>query len=83
MFKPSSLISTPCTPTLFDFRTIQKEEIMEFTIPIDFISHQTALCHGVSSPQSSRAKLIESLHHGLTLISSLEEVSTPKRTQQH
>jgi len=48
MFKPSSLISTPCTPTTFDFLSVKREEIMEFTIPIEFIAYQTALCHGVS-----------------------------------
>lgn len=48
MFKPSSLISTPCTPTIFDFLSVKKEEIMDFTIPIEFIAYQTALCHGVS-----------------------------------
>lgn len=47
MFKPSSLISTPCTPTTFDFLSVKREEIMEFTIPIEFIAYQTALCHGV------------------------------------
>jgi hypothetical protein len=47
MFKPASLISAPCTPKVFDFHTVSREDIIEFTIDIEFIVAQTSLCHGV------------------------------------
>lgn len=58
MFKPNTLISAPCTPRVFDFHTVAKEDIIEFTVDIDFIVAQTSLCHGVSPlPRSHSAEL--------------------------
>ncbi|OCF57897.1 histone-arginine methyltransferase CARM1 [Kwoniella mangroviensis CBS 10435] len=49
MFPPSSLVSTACTPKSFDFYTCTKEDLLEFTIPVDFVVHRTALIHGLAS----------------------------------
>ncbi|WVW80173.1 hypothetical protein I302_102150 [Kwoniella bestiolae CBS 10118] len=49
MFPPSSLVSTACPPKSFDFYTCTKEDLLEFTIPVDFIVHRTALIHGLAS----------------------------------
>ncbi|KAK4690036.1 type I protein arginine methyltransferase, partial [Tremellales sp. Uapishka_1] len=49
MFPPSSLISTPCPPKSFDFYTCTKEDLLEFTVPIDFVVARTSLLSGLAS----------------------------------
>lgn len=49
MFPPTSLISTPCPPKSFDFYTCSNDDLLEFTIPIDFIVSRTSLVHGLAS----------------------------------
>ncbi|WWC87917.1 uncharacterized protein L201_002817 [Kwoniella dendrophila CBS 6074] len=49
MFPPTSLVSTACAPKSFDFYTCTKEDLLEFSIPIDFVVHRTALIHGLAS----------------------------------
>nr|XP_031862897.1 uncharacterized protein CI109_001371 [Kwoniella shandongensis]KAA5529969.1 hypothetical protein CI109_001371 [Kwoniella shandongensis] len=49
MFPPTSLVSTACPPRSFDFYTCTKEELLEFTIPVDFVVQRTALVHGLAS----------------------------------
>lgn len=46
-FSPSILLSsTPCEYEV-DFRTVQKEELVEFTIPFSFTIEKTAIMHGL------------------------------------
>lgn len=49
MFPPTSLISTACAPKSFDFYTCANDDLLEFTIPIDFIVSRTSLVHGLAS----------------------------------
>ncbi|KAE8539645.1 hypothetical protein D1P53_003579 [Cryptococcus gattii VGV] len=49
MFPPTSLISTACAPKSFDFYTCSNDDLLEFTIPIDFIVSRTSLVHGLAS----------------------------------
>ncbi|KIR97571.1 histone-arginine methyltransferase CARM1 [Cryptococcus deuterogattii 2001/935-1] len=49
MFPPTSLISTACAPKSFDFYTCSNADLLEFTIPIDFIVSRTSLVHGLAS----------------------------------
>ncbi|OXB34743.1 histone-arginine methyltransferase CARM1 [Cryptococcus neoformans] len=49
MFPPTSLISTPCPPKSFDFYTCSNDDLLEFTIPIDFTVSRTSLVHGLAS----------------------------------
>ncbi|WVQ78781.1 hypothetical protein IAT38_000872 [Cryptococcus sp. DSM 104549] len=49
MFPPNSLIATPCAPKSFDFYTCTKEELLEFSIPVDFVAQRTSLVHGLAS----------------------------------
>nr|KIR47994.1 histone-arginine methyltransferase CARM1 [Cryptococcus bacillisporus CA1280] len=49
MFPPTSLLSTACTPKSFDFYTCSPHDLLEFTIPIDFIVSRTSLVHGLAS----------------------------------
>ncbi|WVQ93458.1 hypothetical protein IAU59_000532 [Kwoniella sp. CBS 9459] len=49
MFPPSSLISTACPPKSFDFYTCTKDDLLEFSIAVDFVVHRTALIHGLAS----------------------------------
>ncbi|KAK8861606.1 hypothetical protein IAR55_002429 [Kwoniella newhampshirensis] len=49
MFPPTSLVSSACPPKSFDFYKCTKEDLLEFTIPVDFVVHRTALVHGLAS----------------------------------
>lgn len=49
MFPPTSLISTACAPKSFDFYTCSNDDLLEFTIPIEFIVSRTSLVHGLAS----------------------------------
>ncbi|WVR03796.1 hypothetical protein IAU60_000791 [Kwoniella sp. DSM 27419] len=49
MFPPTSLVSSACAPKSFDFYTCTKEDLLEFSIPVDFVAHRTALIHGLAS----------------------------------
>ena len=54
MFPPNSLLSAACAPKSFDFHTVTKSQLEEFSIPIQFVVHRTALIHGVSGCSSWR-----------------------------
>jgi histone-arginine methyltransferase CARM1 len=48
MFPPTSLLSAPCSPKSFDFYTCSMQDLLEFSVPIEFVVARTALLHGVS-----------------------------------
>lgn len=52
MFPPNSLLDVPCPPKSFDFHTVTKRDLEEFTVPIQFVVQRTALIHGVSFAHS-------------------------------
>lgn len=47
MFPPSCLLSAFCPPRSFDFHTVNKADLEEFNVPIEFVVSRTALIHGV------------------------------------
>ncbi|GFZ42528.1 hypothetical protein JCM24511_00244 [Saitozyma sp. JCM 24511] len=49
MFPPTSLLSAPCSPKSFDFYTCAKDDLLEFSVPIDYVVSRTALIHGLAS----------------------------------
>ncbi|ORY22514.1 S-adenosyl-L-methionine-dependent methyltransferase [Naematelia encephala] len=49
MFPPTSLLAAPCAPKSFDFHTCKKEDIVNFSVPIEFVVSRTALIHGLAS----------------------------------
>lgn len=51
MFPPTSLLSAPCSPKSFDFYTCAKDDLLEFSVPIDYVVSRTALIHGVRPSQ--------------------------------
>ena len=48
MFPPSCLLSAFGAPKSFDFHTVTKGDLEEFSVPIEFVVTRTALIHGVS-----------------------------------
>nr|ODN89259.1 histone-arginine methyltransferase CARM1 [Cryptococcus depauperatus CBS 7855] len=49
MFPPNTLVSTPCASKTFDFYTCKREDLLEFSIPMDFVVYRTSLVHGLAS----------------------------------
>lgn len=49
IFPPTTLMSAPCQPTTFDFYTCAIKDLLDFSVPINFVASRTAIMHGLAS----------------------------------
>lgn len=49
IFPPTTLMAPPCEPKGFDFYTCTLADLLDFTVPIDFVASRTAIMHGLAS----------------------------------
>lgn len=48
-FPATTLLAPPCAPKIFDFYTCTLADLLDFTVPIDFVASRTAIMHGLGS----------------------------------
>ncbi|KAL7419551.1 hypothetical protein Q5752_005462 [Cryptotrichosporon argae] len=49
MFPPASLLAAACAPKTFDFYRCANDDLLEFSVPVDFIANRTSVMHGLAS----------------------------------
>ncbi|WOO80677.1 Histone-arginine methyltransferase CARMER [Vanrija pseudolonga] len=49
IFPPTTLMAAPCPPTTFDFYRCAINDLLDFTVDIDFVATRTAIMHGLAS----------------------------------